>query len=77
MGDIVGVDLQQDPPNICNKTAIFFLKVCLADPVVLWWKALQGYVLVPATRGAFLGCDGIQAVVAPVFLIEKIIGIFN
>ena len=33
-------------------------------------------VLVPAVQGALLGRDGIQAVAAPVFLVEKIIGIF-
>ena len=74
-GEVVGVDLRHHPPNVC-KIAIFPFKVRLADPVVLWWKALQDYVLVPAVRGALLGCDGIQAVATPVFLVEKIIGIF-
>ena len=59
-----------------SKTAILSLKVRLADPVVLWWKALQDYVLVPAVRGALFGCDGIQAVAAPVLIVEKNIGIF-
>ena len=69
-GEVVGVDLRHHPPNIC-KTAILSLKVRMADPVVLWWKALQDYVLLPAVRGALLGCDGIQAVAASVLLVEK------
>ena len=74
-GEVIGVDLRHHPPNIC-KTTILSLKVRLADPIVLWWKALQDYVLVPAVRGTLLGFDGIQAVAALVFLAEKIIGIF-
>ena len=67
---VVGVDLRHHSPNVL-KVAFLPFKVRLADPVVLWWKALQNYVLVPAVRRALLGCDGIQAVAAPVFLVEK------
>ena len=74
-GEVVGMDLRHHAPNVL-KVAILPFKVRLADPVVLWWKALQDYVLVPKVRRALLGCDGIQAVAAPVFLVEKIIGIF-
>ena len=59
-----------------TKTAILSRKVRLADPVVLWWKALQDYVLVPAVRKALLGCGGIQAVPAPILPVDNIIGIF-
>ena len=48
----------------------------LADYVVLWWKALQNDVLVLAVRGALLGSNGIQAIAAPVLVVEKVIGIF-
>ena len=57
-GEVVGVDLQHHPSNIC-KVAILSFKVDLADPLVLWGKALLDDVLVPAVRGALLGCDGI------------------
>ena len=68
VGEVVGVDLRHHPPNVL-KVAILSFKVRLADSVVLWWKALQDYVLVPAVRRALLGCDGVQAVAAPVFLV--------
>ena len=70
-----GVGLRHHPTNVL-KVVILPFKVRLADPVVLWWKALQDYVLVPAVRRALLRFDIIQAVAAPVFLVEKIIGIF-
>ena len=74
-GEVVGVDLRHHPPNV-HKVASLPFKVRLTDPVVLWWKALQDYVLVPVVRGALLGCDEIQAVAATVLVVEKIIGIF-
>ena len=74
-GEVVGVDLRHHPPNIC-KTTLLYLKVRPADRVVLWWKAMQDHVLVPAVRWALLRCDGMKSVAAPVLLVEKIIGIF-
>ena len=72
---VVGVDLRHHPPNIC-KVEILSLKVSLANPVVLWWKALQDYEIVTAVQGNLLECDGIQAVADAVLFVEKVIGIF-
>ena len=74
MGDVVGVDLRRHPQNIC-KVAILSLKAGLTNSVVLWWKALQTDVLVLVFRGAVLGSVGIQAVAAPVLLVDKVIEI--
>ena len=46
-GEVVDVDLRHHPPNVL-KVAILPFKVRLAGPVVLWWKELQDYALVPA-----------------------------
>ena len=67
---MVGVYLRHHSPNIC-KVEIISLKVRLAGPVVLWWKALQDYVFVPAVQGDLLECEGTQAVAEPVLLVEK------
>ena len=56
--EVVGVVLRHNPPIICKVASLSF-KMGLADLVVLWWKALQDDVLVPAVRGALLGCDEI------------------
>ena len=69
-GKVVGVDLRHHPPSVL-KVAILPFKVRLVDPVVLWWKTLQEYVLVPAVRRALLGCDRIQVVAARSFLSRK------
>ena len=69
VGEVVGIDIPHHPPNVC-KVASLSLKVGLADFIVLWWKALQDGVLVLAVRGALLGGDGIQAIAAPVLLVE-------
>ena len=70
-GEVVGVDLRYHSPNVC-KFAVLSPEARLADPIVrYWWKALQNDVLVLVVRGALLGCDGIQAVAAPVLLVEK------
>ena len=42
---------------------------------LLWSKALQGDILVLATRRGLLGGDGIEAVAAPVLLEEKVVGV--
>ena len=57
-GEVDGVDLRHHPPNVC-KVSILPLKVSLGDSVILWRKALQDDVLVPAVQAALLGGDGI------------------
>ena len=74
-GEGISVGLRHYPLNVC-KVAVLFLKFGLVDSVVLWWKALKDDVHVLAARGALLRCDGIEAVEAPVLLVEKVIGVF-
>ena len=63
-GEVVGVDLRHHPPNVL-KVAILPFKVRLADPVVLWWKELQDYVLVPAVRSALLRTRDCEPLLVP------------
>ena len=69
-GGVICIDL-----SVC-KVEVLPLKMGLAGCAILWWKALQNDVLELAVRGVLLKGDGIEAVAAPVLLVNKLMGVF-